>query len=1789
MEEYQETKVTETRIMTIRRALEESYRKNDKLSIPFREEDPAISSPFLIKDSYRNLALLRSSTDQDVTNADRFESSLSHEQGNVYGKVCPLILDQLFAPIGNSREIKRILVSGPAGIGKSTLCHHLAYQWGEGQMFNDANGSLFDAVFWLTLKEIPLLMKGGKKLTLAGWILHSCFDEDILTNHPISENEIQKLLFVTHKTRCLLILDGFDEVSGLFAEKEGRCQKLLQIALEYPQAVVTTRPYGRATLQRLGFDREVEDVGFSDESIQKFIGHYFDNEKLPEQANLLWQTIQQQPTLKRIAAIPLQTYFLCSTWMGSLRKFDQNSKMRITDLYQLFIREIWVRRLSQVAQQSLLNFNSIEKNHHDLLFLFSKIAYHYFTHDKEQLLISSNQLTELVAQAPMNIDIKQLTSFGFIRTDAEGNYLFVHLSLQEFFAANHLYQKLISNNEREQAEVLRFVLRNKYHSRYEIVMTFLIGLAHRNSVATGVKKLLWDALFVFDVDWIGVRHVQLIIRALEESGRLGNPEDINPRDRLLLDQVVDWVLASLNSPYLEFSSMLRSQLLPQLAVCPIVTQRTFDQLVLRYSSGQLNDFWAALSTDQQKRLLSDYWLPLLHHLSAAYPEFLITLLTESHQDEALIFLQSIDWSTLKNTPLREKLLRKISHSMEQSWSRPSEAIRRLLPAWLSLLQAGDDQTHLLTIMDEHDEPWLRWAAWLSQAILNPRDKADFLKELLFRLEQQHSQHEILLLIVSVISDWTQPRNEVINVWWILLKEEDVTIHQRAAQRLDALLDKTTKNDDRYQQLQQVLWQRRHWPLATPGHHVLFRQERFTILLKALRHDDKAIFYNALKTLEHCDANQWNSLESNQIVEMLLNALNDNIVEHYIRIAVVKALSGLAQHHVSKVSAALLRATQDVKSIVRNTAISKLSLLSEEHTRQVLPVFLRAYGVNYNVEAGSNGLVDLAQHCANTVFPVLLQAIKNGPDILRIAATRALEQVGKLHTSEVLPKLLQATQDKKYHVRAAAMRALGQLGEHYASQIFSALLAIYNNITSNRSAAIEALAGFGGHHISKVLPILLQAALDQDKEIDVRTAAIGALRQFGEQHVNDVLPMLLQASQDKEIDVRTAAIGALRQFGEQHVNDVLPMLLQASQDKEIDVRTAAIGALRQFGEQHVNDVLPMLLQASQDRNIDVRTAAIKALGQFAEHHISEVLPLLQWAIQDKEMKIRWAAIEALKQVCQHHACDVLPLFVKASLDDDKHIRFDVIKALVQLGHNQVSEILPIILLGIQDKELKVQNVAIRALALLAQNHSNEVLPIFLSVIKEHAINLSDTELSFTLWGITTCSLSFFSGLIEKFQHPENINAATILLPLICNFRLQLTKTTLFIDPAPLSLAELVNAMTLLADLQQRATLSSELQRYYNRHKGFFTEQLAECLQQQMISPSEIALLCQMLTISSTSWLSELDSWFKRKNSSEDWRFPLACLAQLLCNEGASFCFTQNQWVLCQRTEMILLDLTLDSRFMTLLLEQIKEYQQALQIPHQQAQTLLQRDLPLLLPRSKARFFSGLPLEASHYQPVYTYQKTRASQASVDCQELCTIVFQQVRLLPVNQQETYELWQDLERQAYKITLPKDRLFDKARFSKTLKVLFQHKCIKALDLSGNKLSDRELILVCQYLKHYDGVRILKLSHNQITVDGLSTLVMTLRQKASVKYLLLDHNWIAADPSYCAALIEREKELQLVNLDLSFNYIPRGALIEGKILADEATLRNEFNNAVDYCQRSIMRSLVQSHAKSAGQSQLS
>jgi WD40 repeat protein/HEAT repeat protein/uncharacterized protein YjbI with pentapeptide repeats len=1126
-------------------------------------------------------------------------------------------------------------------------------------------------------------------------------------------------------------------------------------------------------------------------------------------------------------------------------------------------------------------------------------------------------------------------SNSYINQDMKKNHLFMRLIQQYFIEAYHLFQKLISDNALQKDEAIRFVLLNKYRYRYEVVIAFLIRLIYQNSVEKSAKELLWDALFVFDVDCIGIRHTQLMIQTLEESGRPDEP---------LVEQVADWVLASLKSRHPETSRQLRLRLVELFSVCPTVTQHTFDRLIRRSRIASPKGLWEGLTVRPRKNLLLDYWLPLLGHLPDEYTSFLITLITECHHDEEVrAILKSVEWIALKKIPLRRKqLFDQVSQYIEETYSKPNSeaAMKNLLPVWLSLLEEGDNPVRLVELLQERKEPWIQWATRLVKAVLDPTQRTDIIVCFLSLLENQHPERESVMLFLPVMCDWDRPPNEVFKLWWCLLKEQDPIIFQRAVQRLGQLL---AYNNSHYQELQEIIWQRRQWSFTgkAPVH---YRKERFAILLEALQNQDIYFVENAQRTIELCDNNQWNIEEARQLITILMKQTSD---DHGKRDA-VRTLGSLVHHHSNELFPVLLRMGSYVPVHLLRTLIDKYAIA-------IIPLILDGLkNFESNIRDTYAWLLQYAdQQHIQKVITALLEALKDPEYLVRVAAAEVLGQVGEDHANEVIPELITRVNDTSKMVRCSVVTALGKFAHHHASEVIPTLLQGVQDLdTSVQACATEALGRVDQYHASKVTPLLMSAIEDQNSPI--RMGAVRALGQLAQHNPNEMIPVLLRMiTVDDWYGFTREIIKALGTIIHYHSREVVPALLKVIHHKDThsSVLEEAITALGQASEDHAEQLIPVLLETMKSKDYVIVAAAAEAVGKVGRYRPTQVIPTLLVMMKDPDLYSRIFIVRVLGEVAQYHTSEVIFVLLEAMEDLNSLVRGNAASAVGHFGSYYAGKaILALVKMISNEGEVLALRPVFRALEKLTEFHTNETLTSFLNTIKEKSdtfmtrwkrVDIENfdrlpahilSDLRAVLIKMTHCPRSYIFPLVDGSRKSKNQSYAMLMLPLICNYHLQLPLTIPSDSNSLITLSDLVIAVTQLADPKQRTNTAAQLRDYYARHKGKFINQLADLLQQQLTCVPEIVLLCQMLNITSITWLSELLPWYKNKPSPHEWRFPLACLAQLLCDEGSSlFLVDENRLIICQHTGPTFTHAQFEPRFVTRLLEEIQYYLRSLGVP------------------------------------------------------------------------------------------------------------------------------------------------------------------------------------------------------------------------------------------------------------------
>ena len=168
-------------------------------------------------------------------------------------------MSAIFKPHAECLHPKRVLITGNPGIGKSTLCKKIAWDWAREQK---VPADCFPNV------EVVLLLKCcGIESGL--W---EAIDEQLLPWGVEKEEREQFFEFVgNNQSKVLLVLDGLDELpshirSTMFEVIQGR---------ELPDCylIATQREAGRSVQK--WYDTVLEIVGFIEEDAEKFVLKYF--------------------------------------------------------------------------------------------------------------------------------------------------------------------------------------------------------------------------------------------------------------------------------------------------------------------------------------------------------------------------------------------------------------------------------------------------------------------------------------------------------------------------------------------------------------------------------------------------------------------------------------------------------------------------------------------------------------------------------------------------------------------------------------------------------------------------------------------------------------------------------------------------------------------------------------------------------------------------------------------------------------------------------------------------------------------------------------------------------------------------------------------------------------------------------------------------------------------------------------------------------------------------------------------------------------------------------------------------------------------------------------------------------------------------------------------------------------------------------------------------------------------------------------------------------------------------
>ena len=286
--------------------------------------------------------------------------------------------------------------------------------------------------------------------------------------------------------KVLLLCDGFDELI-----QPEPIQSILNKSLHpHVKVIVTTRPHGITLLRQLGSQAiggTANILGFNDQQISEYIVLFYRARKNSSQGQRLYNHLMnEKPHLLELARIPIRLEMICIVW--SVR---EDLGEHLVDLYIRFIQYL-LDHLEKKQSYKRTPENLIMKEYKPLLLRIASLANSWDRFFRLQTVMSYSELGEHLGEYLQDaIDLGCIVKYNPSSNLSTSDWMFTHLSLQEFFLAYHLANteddKEIKDYTKKCASIGRL-------QKQKVVLSFLCGLNpdRANKVIQAVVKTITD-------------------------------------------------------------------------------------------------------------------------------------------------------------------------------------------------------------------------------------------------------------------------------------------------------------------------------------------------------------------------------------------------------------------------------------------------------------------------------------------------------------------------------------------------------------------------------------------------------------------------------------------------------------------------------------------------------------------------------------------------------------------------------------------------------------------------------------------------------------------------------------------------------------------------------------------------------------------------------------------------------------------------------------------------------------------------------------------------------------------------------------------------------------------------------------------------------------------------------------------------------------------------------------------------------------------------------------------------
>ena len=374
------------------------------------------------------------------------------------------------------------IVEGSPGIGKTTFCLKLAYDWAHGNIPSECSFPKFEFVFLLKCRDID------------GDIMEA-ISEQLLPRDMDMEKSVGKLLHLmkdihNQERLMLIILDGLDELPG---QSRHHVDELLhrRILPFYFVLATTRQERGIEVRKSVSFDIHLEIQGYTGSDSIAYVRRHFETIGHSPKGEKLIEEMQQNTFLHALRNNPLNLLLLCVVYEDYEGKLPTSR----TELYQVIMQCLLRRYCAKRNLPAPRNDFALERKFEKEILALGELAWLCLLSDRYGF--RESELDEFESRYPGLVarDLGLLYKEESLkRLMPQHEYCFLHKTFQEYLAAAYIAEKLVN----QQFNVIEYILFFDFVTKYPQVFIFVSGMLGEKAtvlftpIGEELKKLDWD-------------------------------------------------------------------------------------------------------------------------------------------------------------------------------------------------------------------------------------------------------------------------------------------------------------------------------------------------------------------------------------------------------------------------------------------------------------------------------------------------------------------------------------------------------------------------------------------------------------------------------------------------------------------------------------------------------------------------------------------------------------------------------------------------------------------------------------------------------------------------------------------------------------------------------------------------------------------------------------------------------------------------------------------------------------------------------------------------------------------------------------------------------------------------------------------------------------------------------------------------------------------------------------------------------------------------------------------------